>query len=372
MLPGVCRAAGLGASWLVAGCSLGVGGLAASNDANLSTADSDAAAADPDDAANIAPPRSRPSDDASDPHPAASDAATVDASTSSVKDSAAPPSGCANSAGPCVAVPSGWTLVAYAPAQASPCPTGFDTAPSQDLLEGPNVTAACGCGACTVTQQPSCTSGAIAVTYDTDFSGTCNQVAMPSPLGNTPAGACGTDIYQGSYAKYDVQYAAPPPTGGACTSAGVQKNGSVTYASKDRVCQPNDAQASNCSGGVCQPKISGPYAACIAAPGAVACPAGPLSVAHQAAASAAVTCADCSCSVTSTCSGTLTLYTDTACKSGSYAISTDVCVGISSAATYKAYEYTGAAPKSVACEAGVPNPAQSVTLAGEQTICCAQ
>ncbi len=76
--------------------------------------------------------------------------------------------------------------------------------------------------------------------------------------------------------------------------------------------------------------------------------------------------------MTAKCSGTLTLYTDTACKKGPYAISTDVCVGISSAGTYKAYQYTGADPKNVACQAGTPDPAPSVALTGEQTVCCAQ
>ena len=369
MLPGVCRAAGLGA---YGGCRVlpwrrRPGGPWTTTRPPLSTS--------PTRRRPLAPPATAPAPRgpprrAAIPtrQPPAIPSGRVEPRT---EDRASPPSGCPNYAAP-ASGPSGWTLVAYAPAQASPCPTGFETAPSQDLLEGPNATDACSCGACTVTQQPSCTSGAITVTYDTDFSGTCDKVAMPSPLGNSPAGACGTDIDQGSYAKYDVKYAAPPPSGGALHLAGMTEERRRDIRSRDRVCQPNNAQAANCDAGVCQPDLSGPYAGCIEAPGEVACPPGPLSVAHKVGTSAAVTCADCACAVTSTCSGTLTLYTDTACKKGPYAISTDVCVSVSSAASYKAYQYTGGKPKRVTCEAAAPVPTQNVALAGEQTVCCAQ
>jgi hypothetical protein len=372
MLPGVRRAAGLGVIGLVTGCTLGLGGLAATDDdgnapiaANEGGSLDDASGA----GADASPPERPSTDPDAGSHPPTHDAASADAH--GLVDGTAPPNACAGASGTCVTVPTGWTLVAFAPAQTSPCPTGFDTAPSQDLVEGPSAASACACGSCTMTAAPSCNAGAIAVTYDTDFSGTCGKVATPSPLSNSPAGACLTDIFQGSYASYDVQYTAPAATGGTCSAPGVQKSGGVTYAAQDRVCQPNDAQASNCTGDVCRPTLAGPYAACIAAPGALACPAGPLSAAHQAGTIGTLTCPDCPCTVTGTCSGTLTLYTDTACTKAPYAISTDVCVGVSSMSTFKAYEYKGAAPKSVTCEANAPSPGQGVTLTGEQTICCA-
>jgi hypothetical protein len=357
--------------WLSTGCTLGLAGLEAPGvDGSASTttgpdaSDLDQASLG-DDASS--PSHPIPRGDAGGPGLGSHDASTPD----SPPVGPAPPDACTNAAGPCVVVPSGWALVAFAPSQATSCPAGFDAAPAQNVVEGPQASGACGCGACSVTQPPSCASGAIAVAYDKDFSGSCDLVAMPSPLGNAPAGSCGTDIYQGSYATFDVRYAAPAPSGGACTSPGVQMSGGVTYASQDRVCQSGGPQAASCDGGVCRPTVAGPYAACIAAPGAVACPPGSLSVAHQVGTSASLSCADCSCAVTASCSGTLTLYTDTTCTTGPYAISTDVCVGISSAATYKAYEYTGAAAKDVGCQAGTPAAAQSIALADEQTVCCA-
>jgi hypothetical protein len=370
MLAGVRRAVALGGMWLGTGCTLGLGGLeAAGGDGSApTTTGPDASGLDEASPGDDASPPSHPivGGDAGRPGSGNHDASTPDGPPVGP----APPDGCTNAAGPCVVVPSGWALVAFAPSQASSCPSGFDAAPAQDLVEGPQATGACGCGACSVTAPPSCAAGAIAVAYDEDFSGTCDLVAMPSPLGNSPPGSCGTDIYQGSYATFDARYAAPGPSGGACTSAGVQTSGGVTYAAQDRLCQPTGSQAASCDGGVCRPTLAGPYAACIATPGAVACPPGSLSVSHDVGTSASLSCAACSCSVTGTCSGTLTLYTNTTCTTGPYAISTDVCVAISSAATYKAYKYTAAAAKDVGCQAGAPASA-NVALAGEQTVCCA-
>jgi hypothetical protein len=47
-------------------------------------------------------------------------------------------------------------------------------------------------------------------------------------------------------------------------------------------------------------------------------------------------------------------------------------VGISSAATYRAYEYTAGAPTNVTCQPAAAGPAQNLALTGPQTICCAQ
>jgi hypothetical protein len=372
MLPHVLRAAGLGGIWLLGlnGCSVGLKGLQPPGQQGDSlTAEPDAGTtldANVDDDASQ-PANPAPGNDAAPPHHP-TDAAVPDAGHMEPL----PPDACTNATGPCVVVPSGWSLVAFAPAQAAACPAGFDTAPSEDLFEGPSASAGCSCSSCTVTQQPTCAAGAIDVHYDTDFSGTCGTVATPSPLSNTPAGACLTDIYQGSYALYDAQYTAPAPSGGACSAPAIANPAAVTYTSKDRVCQLNDPQAASCAAGVCKPDVSGSYAACIASPGHLPCPATALSVAHYLGSDTSFTCADCACSFTGTCSGTLTLYTNTGCTAGAYAISTDVCVGISSRATFNAYKYTGGTPKISGCQADAPGAPQNVALAGEQTICCAE
>jgi hypothetical protein len=365
MLPGVLRAAALGGICVITGCTLPLTGRGAPSDDDGTTPDTNFDAASAIDAPS--------GDDATIPsNPAPrSDAGKVGTSSDGGPATGSTPSPCANSAAGCVAVPAGWTLVAFAPSQASSCPTGFDTSPSQDVVEGPSAANACSCGTCSVSQPPTCAAGSIAVSYDSVAVGVCDKPANPSPLGNSPAGSCGTDLFQGDYSSYVIEYTAPPPSGGTCTAPGVQTASAVTYASKDRLCVPDSANAAGCDGGTCHPDVSGPYEACIAAPGDVACPAGPLSVQHEVGTSAAVACPACACSVTANCSGTLTLYTDTACKKAPYAISTGVCVGISSASTYHAYQYTAGSPTNIACQAGAPSAAQSVTLAGPQTVCCA-
>ncbi len=370
MLPWVRRAAGLGGTWLLLnGCTVGLRGLEPPGEQGDSlTAEPEAGTVDAgadDDGSQATTPH--PGSDASPPHHPVTDASVPD--TGKPRPTTTGP--CANATGSCVVVPSGWSLVAFAPSQTAACPTGFDAAPSENLFEGPSAAGACSCGDCTVKQNPTCAAGAIPVHYDTDFSGTCGTVANPSPLGNSPAGSCGTDIFQGVYSSYDVDYSAPAPSGGSCSAPGVPNTAAVTYTSKDRVCELNDQQAASCNDGVCKPNVSGPYAACIASPGHVACPSGSLSVAHNVGTDTSFTCADCACSFTGTCSGTLTLYTDTGCTAGAYAISTDVCVGISSRATFKAYKYVGAAAKVSGCQAGAPGAPQNLALAGEQTICCA-
>ena len=366
MFSGVRRAAGLGAVWgLLNGCSLGVQGTQTpGHEGDSLMAEPEAGTISGSDDVDGSPP-ARPvtrNDAGPAGHPA-SDAAAPDAGHSGPP----APNGCTNATGPCVVVPSGWSLVAFAPAQTAACPAGFNTAPSQDVFEGPSAAGACTCANCNVTHPPNCASGPVPVHYDTDFSGTCGTVANPSPLGNSPPGACGTDIYQGVYSSYDAEYTAPPASGGSCSAPGIANSAVVTYGAKDRVCQLDAPQAASCAGGVCKPSLSGSYSACIASPGHVPCPAGPLSVAHDIGSGTSFTCPDCACTVTGTCSGTLTLYSNATCTTGAYAISTDTCVRISSDASFKAYKYVGATPTMTGCQAAAPGAAQNVALTGEQT-----
>lgn len=284
---------------------------------------------------------------------------------------------CGTAGSACVLVPSGWTLVAFAPTQSSPCPTGF-ASQSTDLVEGPTAGAgACSCGTCTVTSPPSCTSGTVPVHYDETIStgaGTCDLLAEPGtgPLMNSPPGSCGTDLYQGSYAGFDISYTSPPATGGACTAPGVASGTAVTYASQDRSCAADDAQSANCDGSACAPSIAAPFQACLMTAGDAACPTGPMSSRHLVGTGASVTCADCGCSTSATCAGTVTLYTDSACMTSPYAVPADgSCVAIHlQKASYDSYVYSGGSPQDVTCEASGPTET-GVVLANEATICCA-
>jgi hypothetical protein len=306
--------------------------------------------------------------------PADAGGASTDGSTQGTGDSGDPAStACPGGSGPsCLAVPAGWSLVAFSASQAAPCPAGFDT--RGDVVEGPSAAGACGCGACSVTTPPTCTSGPLPVSYDYDTTptaGTCYMTASPSPLSNSPPGACLTDIYQGDYSSYDARYDAPPASGGACAAPGVSNSGGVMYAGRDRVCESSSPASAGCMGNVCRPMVSGGYQACVAIAGEAACPPGPLAVAHYVGASAAATCPDCGCAVTATCSGTITLYTDAACKKAGTSLATGVCKFVGNQA-YKAYVYAGGSPQKVACQATPSSAGPVVSLVSETTVCCAQ
>jgi hypothetical protein len=293
---------------------------------------------------------------------------------------AGPDGGCSGAAD-CVTVPSGWTLVAFAPSQTTACPSGFQS--PANLVESPDAASACACGSCSVTGQPSCASGSVGVFYDDLTSGggagTCSLPAMSPMLDNSPAGGCGTgtDVYHGSYALFDLKYVPPAASGGTCSSPG-SATGSVTYAGHDRTCLPVSAQAAGCVGSECAPGLAAPYSACIMQSGSVSCPPGPLSVQHVAGSGVSYGCSACGCSVSATCTGTITLYSDTKCKDPGVQIPADgSCnriVSLPDSAntyTFEAYEYAANAPTAVGCSPSGASTAQNVALAGPITICCA-
>jgi hypothetical protein len=292
--------------------------------------------------------------------------------------------GCDGSAG-CVVVPSGWTLVAFAPNQSTGCPSGFES--PANLVEGPDTSGACTCGSCTVTGQPSCASGAVDIFYDdvatSEGAGTCALPGMTPSLTNDPAGSCGNvanggGVYAGNYALFDIKYVSPPVSGGTCSVPGAA-TGSVTYSALDRACVASSPQSANCVGGACAPSLEAPYSACIMQSGSVACPAGPLGVQHLAGSGVSFGCSTCGCSVSGTCTGTITLYSDTKCADIGVKIPADgMCRRVSSLPdsadtyTFESYTYDGGAPGSVSCSASGSSSAESVALAEPVTICCSQ
>lgn len=364
MLATVRIAAVLGLAFAT-GCSLGLGGLAGAGPDGGSTmsAPSDL------DASNAAPDAGGTTVE--------NDAASVgDAGVAedSSQSAAAPCS--PSSAKPCIVVPTGWTLVAFAPSQSAPCPAGFGDTP-KDVVETPDAGTRCSCADCTVTTPPSCASGPIAVSFDMrgNGPGQCATTANPSPLKNTPPGACGTDLFTGDYSPDDVKYAAPPPTGGTCQSSGV-----ANYASTDRICESTSPSSAGCTGSVCAPNVPSPYRACIRAPGDLPCPSGTLSARRLVRSSASPACPDCPCTVTATCSGTMTLFTDTMCTAGARPIPTGQCVPIDTSlgqgmmgqgmVNFRSYEYAGT-PASVACHVAADAGATAAGPLGDtETVCC--
>jgi hypothetical protein len=269
--------------------------------------------------------------------------------------------------------------VTLAPNQTAACPTGFATAAPVNLVEGPNTSNACACGACAIGTQPTCENGAIPTFYDVHgiTTGTCGSAGTPPSLANDPAGACDTDQYTGNEDDLDLKFVPPGPSGGACTSTAAP-TGNITYAAQDRECTPDSASSAGCSGGECTPTLPSPYLACVAQAGSVACPAGSaFTQQHVVGTSVTLSCSACACNVTASCSGKVEFFTDKACTMGELDLPADgTCnagpplgAGGLGGTSFGSYKYVANAPANVACTAS-GTTATGVALANEQTICC--
>jgi|GEM_PF-3492160 len=348
------------------------------------------------DAAAVSPPfdatHAAPDARAPDAAPAALDAAPDTASaggpdaTSNAGPDATPdagPNGAADAeaeAGPpcdadagCIVVPDGWMLVAFATTQTAPCPAGFDQQ-SIDVEESPNVSDACVCGpSCIVETTPSCSSGPIQVLYDSSPFQSAACASEAASLSNDLAGACNMDVPPLLSSATHVEFDPSPPTGGSCMVAGEVVPDRVT-ASEGRSCLPDDPTSAQCIGDVCTPQIADPYAPCIARTGQWDCPPGPLGAMHLVGTSLSISCGDCPCTLTGTCSGTLTFYADPACRGDPWVAQADSTCGPSPATAaappFQSYEYTGGMAQGLECQSS-GSQIESLTLEGSMTICCA-
>jgi hypothetical protein len=274
----------------------------------------------------------------------------------------------------CFAVPPGWSFVARATPEGTTCPEGFSQ--PTEWLEGPSSNPnECTCSACDVTDPPSCTGGPVSVFYDFAGNQTCGLIGIPGQNGNNPAGACLRDMFVGNYpTNDDDKYTPSPPQGGACSAPATPQPANVTYAETAYTCSPDGSQAAGCSAGVCAPSLPPPFAPCLEQSGDVPCPGAPFTVKHLAGTSVSITCSDCGCTVSATCSGTMTLFPDTACAGIGVPIPADGACHLAGTdgGVYQSYRFVGATDD-VACVLGAPPPPPPPpTLTGTATICCAQ
>jgi hypothetical protein len=290
---------------------------------------------------------------------------------------------CAPASGTCVVVPPGWSIVAFAGDRTQLCPGDFN-AGSSDVVEAPNATNACSCGACTLTSQPSCDQGTIGVTYGGDFGGFGGgggQAACTTPgtdLALDPGGTClsypsPTGQAQNAPA---VSYAPPTQSTGSCSSPSVADPTQITYGAQERVCTASAAVTQACGAGQpCGAAVDGDYTVCIMMPGApVGCPAGsPLSTPHWVGGQANLACSDCGCSIDANpCSGTLDTFKDGTCQTADTTFRVDgTCQTSFSAMNAVAYRYVPDAVNA-SCTATGTSSATNVTLTSPATICCAQ
>jgi hypothetical protein len=283
------------------------------------------------------------------PPPPAGDAGSfVEASSPPPSDGASPEGSTSCDCG--LAPAPGWTVVAFAADRAAACP-GDMTA--DDLVTDPVAGAgACSCGACNVTTTPSCTTGTFGTTYDQSGTASCGTSSSVTHGGN--GGACSQ---YSNYLAVHTRAVPPAPSGtGVCTAPGVAA--AAAQVTDVRACA---STGSTCA---CDPAAPASFHACLRSAGDVACPANAPNK-RLVGSGAPVTCGACPCTVTATCSGTITFYSDTACGSSVATVSTAAC-GATGSVNYASYKWAGTTATS--CVLGA-SPA-SVSLADVATICC--
>jgi hypothetical protein len=259
-------------------------------------------------------------------------------------------------------LPAGWSLVAYNTAIDS-CPTGY----SETIVSGTPVIApgACTCS-CTVTQTGSCGSGSLAMlTNPGHGNDTCVMQWFTATVNGSQCIAVPA-AQQGNLGNFQASPLPASGAGGACTSTAHATTGAVTEPTQ-RYCAVPTASAD----AVCNGNPPAGFSACIISAGAKACPATtPFIHPFTVETSAALACGTCTACTASTTCGTPTLsaFTNANCTPPA-ALSFPVngaCQANPAEQPVLAIQYSANATGS--CVAGAS--AASVTLTGEQTICC--
>lgn len=258
-----------------------------------------------------------------------------------------PPTACGQDA--CgLTVPAGWSLAAVT-INTTPCPLGFDTT---DVVEKPVAGAsACKC-TCNVTSSPSCATGTVATKYD--YSSGCGSTS--SALVASADGKCNvTNLSNGNHELFP----SPPPAGTAACLAPATADKTAVQSDALRVCSPPTC------GVACQ---GAGFKTCLLAPGDMACPAGAPEK-HLVGTDVKLACTTCGCTATgpTSCEGTWTLYSDTACATLVDTVPPNVCTQTTQTAI-RSYKWSPV-PISVKCDAGAPAPGVA-SLVGPTTVCC--
>ena len=273
------------------------------------------------------------------------------------------------------APPSGWSLVAFSATTPPACPTGYPTSTDLKVVSGDGSGGSCACScAGSGGAVAKCSDAKYTLKVDTGGGAMCSTLGANNLTSNTAAcTAFGTpvDVPTGTTAAVTI------PQGPTTCSPNVTKTANAL--TDGRECAPTKL-GKGCPGTqVCVPKPTG-MQVCAMKPGADACPA-PFASQRRAGGSGTVdnrTCDDCSgkCAAPTACTGTLTLYSNSACNAGSKVA--PINLGASCGALAQDF---GANGKAAAYQAtlsggcGAPtgfNTALSGTIAwvDQQTICC--
>ena len=253
-----------------------------------------------------------------------------------------------------VNVPNGFTLVTSLDGRTTACPNGWTT---KDVVANPMAAVdVCSC-ACNVTTQPDCTTGSILRHIDQTNGPMCNLNATTI---NVPNSGCNLlpNMIQASGWHYSATLA---PSGGAC-SFDAKADPMKVMAREARICEV----PATCQGAVCGAKNI-----CVTTPGDIACPP-TFPMKQVVGATATVECSACAaCKLAATCTGTLSLYTDTQCNSGktNYPVDGTCNTNPSINTLFSSFIFQGSVGK-VDCTGPAPTSTGTAKLAQPTTVCC--
>ena len=232
------------------------------------------------------------------------------------------------------------------PAEGGACPPGTTETIVQTNPQA--LASACGCGACTVTQEPSCAGANFVWTWGGSSSCTDGPAAYNVTADNACVQIFGSNTGLAAYNKWDRL-----PAGGTCTAPPAPTDAGVTAtavrqcvpnptacpspSTSDRVCVPADPDGGACSGTFSVPLVVGDQTT--------------------------VTCGACSCTRTGQCH--VEYHGNSTCTDKRYERNADgTCIATGSPSMQRIKVY----PTSLVCNT-TPGSA-TAGLANQRTLCC--
>lgn len=263
-----------------------------------------------------------------------------------------------------MALPAGWTLVAYETGRAA-CPASLGMA-HPEYAEATLTAGACSCG-CNVTTQPTCDVGTLSTQWTQGASS--QNSPCPNAGGQFSINGPGCVPVPGGVALPQGFSAEPVPfVGGTCAGVVVPDPTKLAL-SPVQYCDVPAASAE----AVCEGTTPSGFSACIVADGNVPCPAGPFAMQLEVDDDDELLCPTCdACTVTGSCgSAQVTFFSDAKCTGAIGVLPcTGLCAGtgdLSGDGNVGGAEYS--AQVQAACSAsssGTPG----VSPSGPHTLCC--
>lgn len=233
--------------------------------------------------------------------------------------------------------------------RSTPCPAGYT---QTDVVEASG-TDGCTCS-CAIGAKPTCPGNG---TIPTAYGGTATCGSTGSLLTSAGTDVCANLGFTGSLDKF-FKGTPPAPLGGTCTVTPKTDKPAVTR--NRRLCEP---KAGTCAAPICNT----PFVECVETTGA--CPTG-FPNARTVGSDFVLTCPACTCGVTASCSGTLTLYKDADCKGPTTALAVDgSCVTAADGTNVSSFKYAPK-PAVASCSTSFTTAPGTRSFIAARQLCC--